>query len=78
MSGGGKLPALNRADAHALFEHFAPGCAIDGMIVSGVGRLGTFTVHMEHRGGLRPDQLRKTLTYLGVSRDEFWAWHGGR
>ena len=75
---GGKLPALNRAGAVALFQNLAPGCEIDGMIVSGVGRLGTFTVHMEHRGGLRSDQLRKTLTYLGVSRDEFWEWHRGR
>jgi hypothetical protein len=72
----GKLPALDRAQALALFEHFAPGCEIDGMIVAGIGRRGTFTVHLEHRGGLRSDQLRKVLTYLGVSRAEFWEWHG--
>ena len=75
---GGKLPALNHTQACALFERFAPGCDIDGMLVSGIGRHGTFTVHMNHGGGLRSDQLRKALTYLGVSRDEFWEWHGGR
>jgi hypothetical protein len=71
----GKLPALDQKQALALFRHFVPGCEVDGSIVSGVGRLGTFVVHMEHRGGLRSDTLNRTLRYLGVSRDEFWDWH---
>jgi hypothetical protein len=72
---GGKLPALDQRQSLALFRHFVPACEIDGFIVSGVGRLGTFVVHMDHRGGMRSDTVRKALKYLGVSRDEFWEWH---
>jgi hypothetical protein len=43
-------------------------------VVSGVGRAGTFSIHLKHGAGMRPDTVQRALGYLGVSRDEFAHW----
>jgi len=70
----GKLPELRRREALALIEAFATDIEHHGDLVVGSGRNGSFTIHLEHGRGLRPDQLSRALKYMGVSRDEFDAW----
>lgn len=75
--GGGKLPELRRAKALSLIHAFATEVEQKGDLVVGLGRHGSFTIHLLHGGGLRPDQLNRALKYLGVSRSEFDDWHRG-
>ena len=78
MAGGGRLPTLARRDAIAMFRHFDPDCTVIGDVVAGAGRHGTFTVHLNHGGGLRPDTLQRALGYLGVTRAQFFEWRRGK
>jgi hypothetical protein len=49
-----------------------------GDMIAGVSRSGqSFTIHMEHGRGLRPDQLSRALRYMDVTREEFDEWRRG-
>ena len=50
-----------------------------GDVLTGVSKDGnSFTIHMEHGRGLRPDQLRHALRFMDVSRAEFERWYEDR
>lgn len=73
-----KLPELKRRVADQFLDEFAPGHSREGNIVTGDGRAGSYTLHLRHDGGFRPDQLSRALRYLGVDRDEFMEWYQNR
>ncbi len=76
---GGKLPALRRGEVEALCRDFSQSYGRNGDKVTGTNREGApYSIHLLHGGGLRPDQLSRTLGYLGVSRAEFWEWRRQR
>lgn len=74
------MRGLDGHETRAFFDHFAERYQQRGNKVTGLSRAGrTFTVDLEHRsGGLRPDVLRKALTYMGIARQDFEAWLKGR
>ncbi len=72
----GKLPELRRGEVLRLIAAFASEVSQDGDKVTGHARDGrSFTIHMLHGKGLRPDQLSRALKYMGVTRAEFDDWH---
>jgi hypothetical protein len=72
---GVKLPDLKRREVDRFLQHFVPDASRDGDKVTGDGRNGSFTLHLNHGGGLRPDQLSRALRYIGVERAEFDRWY---
>jgi hypothetical protein len=72
---GAKLPELRRGDVLALVTKFSTKFEQKGDAITGTRRDGeSFTIHMLHGKGLRPDQLDRALKYLGVTRAEFEGW----
>ncbi len=70
-----RLPELRRAEVLRLIRDHAQEWEQQGDLVTGVSKDGhSFTIHMEHGAGLRPDQLSRALRYMDVSRAEFEAW----
>jgi hypothetical protein len=70
-----KLPELRRAEVLRLVRDHAGDWEQQGDLVTGVSKDGhSFTIHMVHGGGLRPDQLSRALKYMDVSRAEFEEW----
>lgn len=75
----GKLPELKRGDTDRFLERFAPDRRVKGVKVTGLSVHGhPFSIDLDHKGGMRPDILGHALRYMGVSRDEFWAWYEGQ
>ena len=75
-----KLPALGERDAMAFFAEFAMDWDKQGLKVTGRSRIGPpFSIHLDHDShGMRADVLGKALTYLAVSREEFFDWYSRR
>ena len=70
-----KLPELRRNDVLRLVADLAKDHEQQGDLITGTAKDGaSFTIHLEHGGGLRPDQLSRVLKYMGVSRADFDAW----
>lgn len=72
---GKKLPSLRRREVDAFFAHFALGSTRKGQKVTGVGRCGPFSVHLDHSGTLTPQQLNRALSYLCIARIDFFVWY---
>lgn len=75
----GRLPSLRSTEVDAFLERFAPASKRTGNLILGKSRDGrSFSLHLAHGGGMRPDILGHALKYIGVSRTEFEDWRASK